>query len=187
MIPKENEYLYSWPLTDKDTVIEAGAYHGEFALEMVRRYGCSVVTFEPMERFYKLCKAAFADDPRITLFNAGLGNEFTIGNFSYHGSMSGQFNNDAEVESRRIYSIQPILEEYEGCALLALNCEGGEFPILEAIIEHGYLPKIKNILVQFHPVIERCEERYNAIQSKLKETHNCIYENGWIWQKWSLK
>jgi hypothetical protein len=68
--------------------------------------------------------------------------------------------------------------------LLKINIEGGEYELLEHIIEKTLQNKIRNIQVQFHTWIENCEDRRKNIQDILRKTHKLTYNYDFVWENW---
>lgn len=68
--------------------------------------------------------------------------------------------------------------------LLKINIEGGEYDLLEHIIQHNLQEKIENIQVQFHKNIDDSECRRKNIQQLLKKTHVLTYNYDFIWENW---
>jgi hypothetical protein len=71
--------------------------------------------------------------------------------------------------------------------LLKVNCEGGEYELLEAIIESNWLQYIDNIIIQFHLIPEIPVETRQKIVDKIGETHNIMFSFPFIWEGWKTK
>ena len=74
--------------------------------------------------------------------------------------------------------------------LLQINCEGCEWEVLESVIDDKQTHIFQHIQVQFHPSADWVEDRldrYAAIQDRLTETHELLYDHPWIWQLWQSK
>ena len=59
--------------------------------------------------------------------------------------------------------------------------------ILEKIISDNTATIYKNILVQFHKNVPKYEKRRDAIQEKLSETHELIFNYPFIFEGWQIK
>ena len=73
-------------------------------------------------------------------------------------------------------------------SLMAINAEGGEYPLLDRLIDSGYISKIENLLVQFHDIYQKdAEERMNRIQRELLKTHQPVFQYKFVWERWKRK
>jgi hypothetical protein len=71
--------------------------------------------------------------------------------------------------------------------LIKINTEGGEFELLERMIETGLVPRFVNMQVQFHNVADDSTPRMEAIQRELAKTHELTYEYRYVWENWTRK
>ena len=70
--------------------------------------------------------------------------------------------------------------------LIKINIEGGEYDLLENLIENDFIKNIENIQVQFHKIGKEYKKRMMSIQEKLKETHHLTYKYPLVWENWEL-
>jgi len=71
--------------------------------------------------------------------------------------------------------------------LLKINIEGGEYELLESIVEDEYLiSRIKNIQVQYHTFVKNHVERRSFINSNLEKTHTRTWNYDWVWENWKI-
>jgi hypothetical protein len=67
-----------------------------------------------------------------------------------------------------------------------MNIEGDEYPILEHMIETGYINRIKNIQIQFHLGIDNAVEKRDKIREKLTLNGFKIkYDYAFVWESWT--
>jgi FkbM family methyltransferase len=72
--------------------------------------------------------------------------------------------------------------------LMKVNIEGGEYELLEHLLETGWIEKIQNICVQFHEeVVPGALERMHAIQQGLARTHRQTFQFEFVWENWERK
>ena len=69
---------------------------------------------------------------------------------------------------------------------MKINIEGGEYELLEHLIEEKLMADIANIQVQFHDFIPGAQARMEAIQQELKKTHSLTYQYLFVWENWRL-
>ena len=70
--------------------------------------------------------------------------------------------------------------------LMKINIEGGEYDLLDHLIESGFVKNIKNIQVQFHDFVPRAMERMKKIQRELQKTHHLTYQYLFVFENWKL-
>jgi FkbM family methyltransferase len=75
-------------------------------------------------------------------------------------------------------------ENIKSVQLMKLNIEGGEYELLERLIETGLIRIIENIQVQFHNIERGSADRMENIQKHLKETHTPTYKYKFVWENY---
>ena len=71
--------------------------------------------------------------------------------------------------------------------LIKINIEGGEYDLLEHIIDSGEISIFENIQVQFHDFVPHASERMLKIQKELIKTHYLTYQYEFVWENWKRK
>ena len=72
--------------------------------------------------------------------------------------------------------------------LIKINIEGGEYELLESLLENNLISIFTNIQVQFHDfLLDNGKERMNKIQENLAKTHELTYQYEFVWENWKLK
>ena len=71
--------------------------------------------------------------------------------------------------------------------MLKINIEGGEYDLLESILESNIQNKIINFQIQFHDFVPNSEIRMKKIQDKLSQTHQITFNYPFVWENWKLK
>lgn len=173
---------YEYLLDANSIVVDAGAYHGDFASEITRRYGCRVYAFEPV--FYHNCKST----PLITYFPVGLHSRFMLTDFAIHGNMTGRWatGDSVPVVLVNICDVVRELSRDKPIDLLKLNIEGGEYDCIDALLDAGLMPRIRNLQVQFHKLHADSEERHAVIRTCLSVTHRLTYDFPFCWENYAL-
>lgn len=197
MIPFTESLRYEYPLTKDSLVIDCGGYEGNFAFQIAERYGCHVVSYEPIRRFHQkfvarlLAERADKVAPAfVVMVRVGVGATMRSEEFTIKGDMSGIVADGEEKETVQIMPIAAVidgwLKEFDltTVALLKLNIEGMEFETLEALLDAGYVSRIDHLQIQWHSVVPQFESRREAIRKRLAITHQPSWElgafdNGW--------
>ena len=71
--------------------------------------------------------------------------------------------------------------------LMKINIEGGEYELLEHLIETGEILKIHKFQVQFHDFVHNAQLRRAKIIKNLKKTHEQKWNFHFVWEEWTLK
>ena len=181
----------SYPLTQESIVFDVGGYHGDFAADLNKRYGCNIYIYEPVPEFYRSCVNRFQDNKKITCFNYGLssGNDWLDIGLAENASSFSSPHATGETQKVQIRSIVECIKELEinKIDLLKINIEGGEFDVIPAIIESGDIGKIQFLQVQFHDFVNDAKSRRTNIRNQLANTHAEMWNYEFVWESWKLK
>lgn len=198
-----NALLYEdLPLGENDRVIDAGGYRGEWTAGVLPRYGCRSEIFEPVPEFAAHCRQLYRRNHRVGVHEAALGGSNRMTTFSLRDNGTSEFLGDSgssEFEAK-VVSVNEIiasLTTHPGpealevvlspIGVLKLNIEGGEYEVLESLLESELLSRIRCLLIQFHRQPPDWEERYGKIRDGLAQTHKCDWCYSMVWEKWSLR
>lgn len=185
MKPFTESMRYEYPLTPESIVLDVGCHKGAFSKIISEKYGCIILAFEPIEQFYDEAVETLKDKPNVQVFKCGVGASARVEQFKIKGDMSGAFA-DGEKEDVDIIAFDELLADGgpPSIDLIKINIEGGEFELLEHIIEKELQGLSKNIQVQFHPVVADYEKRHTAIREALLKTHKLTYDAPWCWENY---
>jgi FkbM family methyltransferase len=176
------------PVTTGDLVIDGGGYHGSWTDEMLCRYGCRSIIFEPVAPFSAALRARYARNSNVEVLETALSNKTGRAKISFSMDGSSIFRPSSKGESFEIslLDFSAFLRERDisDVACLKLNIEGGEYDVLEQLIEVDLLRSIRSLLVQFHQVDSHSEMRRSRIQTALKRSHQCRFDYSFVWECW---
>jgi hypothetical protein len=175
-IAQNQEFLrYEYDLTPDDLVIDIGAHTGEFSQKIFDKYGCRIIAIELTGYIDK-----FRAGEVINQAASDHDGHESFGGLSLYTSIY-----EPTAHQYPCFDINGLLRAHEEIALVKMNIEGGEYKLLNHIIDAGLHRRIKNLQVQFHQVDgEPWEEMYGAIASKLRETHDLTYRYPFCWENW---
>jgi len=175
------------PLSSDDSVIDAGAYEGGWSDEILCRYGCRMFLFEPIPAFAARLRKKYGSNSRVEIFEAALGGEAGRAQISLQADGSSLYRaSSAGGPMVDVVDIAAFLDERlpNGAACLKLNIEGGEYDVLERLLNDGWASKLRVILIQFHRIAADSEERRSRIQRRLAETHSVKFDFPFVWECW---
>lgn len=181
MKPFTESLRYEYPLTEDSWVVDVGAHIGNFSRDIAARYNCHVLGFEPVPEFWQ--SAIKNQSAKTTILPVGLGNAFRMADFRIKGDMTGEFAESDIVHMCPIIPIDALLR-LPRIDLLKINCEGGEYSLLERIITIGMQKKIDNIQIQFHDVVQCAVRMREQIGRELSKTHHLTYDAPFVWENW---
>lgn len=190
MITFEDRDRFNFPLTQDSVVIDVGAYRGQWAKHISELYHCAILAFEPCKRWFDEASQALVGHPNVKLFHCGLAGSFREVEFGVQNDSTGEFAGSPERETVRLLPIFPFIIEQCGRAefdLLKLNCENGEYDILEKVLELKQAHSFKAMIVQFHINAPDYEKRYEAIAAGLSATHELVSRIPFVWEKWERR
>ena len=183
----DDRYRYDYELNEQSIIFDVGGYEGNFSKKIFEKFGCNIFIFEPIRKYFdKLC-IDFKDNPKIRVFNFGLGKCNNRAKIFISDDASSLFlesySNFEEIEIKDIneFIIQNNFNEID---LLKLNVEGSEFEILENLLEQNLIQKFQNIQVQFHSFIENSKHRRENIRQRLKFSHTETFCYEFVWENW---
>jgi FkbM family methyltransferase len=178
-----------YPLDANAVVVDAGGYHGDWAAEIVARYACPVEVFEPVDSFVELLERRFAANPLVTIHPFGLGaRDETIELHVERGASSAVMRPFGSVPERgELRDAVAWLAASPPVDLMKVNIEGGEYDLLERLLEEGLMKRIRFLQVQFHDGLPDAEPRMRRIQAQLERTHTLSWRYEWVWESWERR
>lgn len=166
---------YEYVLEPDDVVIDLGAYCGEWASSVFSRYGCRLVCVEPGPWI-----VGFPYGDVINKAAATYNGTMSFGGAYYYTSA-----HEPQTHEYPCFDVNELLCEYDEIALLKLNIEGGEYVLLNHVIDANCHLRIRDLQVQFHLIEGKpIEEMYGAIADKLTLSHRLTWRYPFCWENW---
>lgn len=191
------EWRYEYPLTTDSVVIDGGGYLGKWCRPIADKYQCAVHVFEPVMRFREEIWAHASPTARqhLVLHPYGIAATSRVEQFQISGDSTGQFAPPNETEEVSLYGIGQIFADLNlgHVDLLKLNIEGGEYEVLEAMLDADLMKRVRFLQVQWHgpnwcaAPFPGVEERRRAIKGRLFKTHRTTWESPWVWENYERK
>jgi len=183
------DLLHDFPLGDGAVILDVGAYMGEWAVSVAQRHpDARIYSFEPGPPFFRRLADAAADHPNVTPLMYGLGARDETASLALDGPGATLYGGQAvfgsaEVEIR---DVAGVLDElgHDTIDLMKVNIEGAEYDVFDRIIEVGWLPRIRNVVVQFHEWHPKAYARRRAIRRALRRRHREVWNYPWVWEYW---
>jgi FkbM family methyltransferase len=179
------------PLRTDDLVIDGGGYQGAWTDEILCRYGCRSIIFEPMPLFAESLRNRYEYNGRVEVQEVGLSNKANRAKITLLNDGSSIFSHRSSSNEIDVVMIDfgMFLRERgtKELACLKLNIEGGEYDVLEQLADMGLLKVVRCLLVQFHSIEPQSQARRHMIQQILRKTHDCQFDYPFVWERWDRK
>jgi len=176
-------------LNSNSTVFDLGGYKGDFASNIYSKYCCNIYIFEPVKEYSNKIINRFSKNIKIKVFPFGLGAKKETMSISINNDASSIFNTGNETQIIELISFKDFLNEnsIDHIDLIKINIEGGEYELLNHIIESNLVSCIDNFQIQFHDFISNADTLRKNIQDKLQLTHCLTYNYNFVWENWKKK
>ncbi len=176
-------------LSDHSVVFDLGGYEGQWASDIFSMYICQIHIFEPVEKFADKIAQRFSQNEKIFVHRFGLSDLSGKLQISIDGDSSSTFKGKADVEEIELVRAIDFIKEHNisSIDLMKINIEGGEYELLEHLLEDGFIKNVTNIQVQFHDFVPNAEVRMIKIQQELEKTHFLTYQYPFVWENWQKK
>lgn len=185
----EEVLRFQYDLKPGSVVFDVGGFEGNWAAEINRRFGSRIYVFEPVAAFVKTLQERLGNNPNISIHPYGLAGTDSRESITLLHDASSLFQPGPNKEEILLRNVKPVLEELgiTHIDLMKINIEGGEFPLLERLIETGDIKNVADIQVQFHPFVTNASARYAALAKHLRKTHTLTWSYPFVWENWRRK
>jgi len=168
-------------------VIDAGAYVGEWAENLLRRTTPVIHAFEPSPGALDQLRARMVDEPDVHVHPYGLGGTDEIAMLDDAGPGSSIIHSGTAIGTEvEVRDVVTVLDELglDHVDLLKVNIEGAEYDLFDRLGEAGWLERIGVISVQFHEWIPNAHRRRRKVRRAFARTHTETWGYPWIWELW---
>ena len=177
-----------YDLNEDSVVFDLGGYEGQWSSNIFSKYCCFIHCFEPAEGFAKDVEKRFSKNHKVKVHQFGLSNVNKEEYISNNADSSSIFRGEAKEKIRLVKATDFMKENHiSKIELMKINIEGGEYDLLEHLIETGFIKNIMSLQIQFHDFILNARERMESIQKRLEKTHKLSYQYEFVWENWKLK
>jgi len=183
----DNCYIRDLPLPSNPVVIDVGGFVGDFSLYAVKRLNASrVIVCEPSPRNWALLLKNIANngyEDRIEPVNKAVtdGGDVMMdidAPDDRQSMVSAYYRSGGRLTAVPGISLEELLRDYgiESVDLLKIDCEGGEFAILESI-KSDLFSRIRNIVFEFHQ-IDRVWAKLDSVKGRLQHEGYALQTHG---------
>lgn len=176
----------NYPLNTKSVIYDIGGYEGNWSAGIHKLYGCKIEIFEPAKEFVQRLRKRFDNIDQIDIHDFGLAGRTRKSKIYLDEASSSTLKKTASFESIKLVAADSVIPKSLIIDLMKINIEGGEYELLNHLIDTGLVNKIKDIQVQFHIFVPSAHQKRIAMQKRLSKTHHLTYSYPWIWENWRL-
>ncbi|MCK5175408.1 MAG: FkbM family methyltransferase [Planctomycetes bacterium] len=181
-------FCLDYDLRADSVAFDLGGYKGDWTFAVFEKYGCRVHCFEPVRRFADEIEKRFAGNSSIYVHRFGLAEADKKIGISLAENSSSAFKGKRQEDISLVRAADFIAgQSISRIDLMKINIEGGEYDLLEHLIDSGVIGAIADVQVQFHDFVPHAEKRMEEIQRRLSETHELTWQYKFIWENWKLK
>lgn len=180
------ELRFNYSLNDESVVLDLGGYRGQWASDLFSRYRSNIFVFEPVGTFAEQIRTRFCNNDQIRVFAFGLGGSSRTEAIHISADGSSVFGTSVNTEQIEIIDAKEWIREHRIARidLIKINIEGGEYELLDRLIETDLIKQIENIQVQFHDFSETSSSEMERIQRELRKTHIPTFQYKFVWENW---
>jgi FkbM family methyltransferase len=182
----DDRLRYDYDLTPDSLVLDLGGYEGQWASDLYARRRCRIEVFEPVTKFAAAIAERFRHNPDIRVHTLALGGSTRTETLSIAGASSSAYKSKTATEDVRFVDVAQWFEEQRigDVRLMKINIEGGEYELLERMLQCGLTARVADLQIQFHNFTPDAAERMEAIQRGLAATHRPTYQYRFVWENW---
>src|SRR6266550_2861683 len=175
------------PVSADTLVVDAGGFDGSWSKEVLIRYGCRALIFEPVPDYARHLRNVFGRNNRVEVVQGALfgrDGEGTMGVAAYSSSLF--LRTAARTVTVPLLDVARVFRERDltDVACLSLNVEGSEYDILDRLVETGLMRRVRSLVVQFHQNVPEHVARRAVIQRSLALTHEKRFDFPFVWECW---
>ena len=181
---------YEFQLDRQSLLMDLGGYKGHFVLEVLKQHECRLWVFEAMPQYSARLARRLGRIPGVRIFPYGLAGTDQTAHLRVDEDASSVFDGgnarSVRIKLRSIISFLHTTRPRR-IDIMKVNIEGGEYELLERLVESPWVKKVARLQVQFHPFVPGALGRMKAIQTQLSKTHSLEWGFPMVWESWVLK
>lgn len=178
-----------YPLNEYSIVFDLGGYKGQWTSDISSKFCCKVFVFEPVAEFANKIRKRFILNKNIYVFDFGLSDKNKNENISLNNDRSSIYKAGKDYQTIKLVDINEFMKSnsIEKIDLMKINIEGGEYDLLDKMIETGLTQKVRYFQIQFHDYFSGAIKRKRTITNELVKTHDLMWNYEFVWESWCFK
>lgn len=183
----DNTLRLDYDLAADSIVLDVGGYEGQWASDIVARYGCRIHVFEPVPQYAAEIARRFARNPLVTVHPFGLSAHEEHPEVSLAADSTSHVRDHSgekvTIDVRRADTVFGDLA-LTHVDLVKLNIEGAEYALLDHLIETGLIQRITDLQVQFHEMGPGSSQEVERLRERLAASHKPTFAFDFVWENW---
>jgi FkbM family methyltransferase len=184
--PGDRTLRFEYDLDQGSLVWDVGGFRGDWAAEIAARYRSRIEVFEPVVGFAEEIRHRFARNEAVTVHAYGLAGRSRRELIALSADSSSVMRAGDQTEAIELIDIAGQINGVPAIDLMKINIEGGEYELLDRLLETGEITRVHRLQVQFHDLVPDAEARMDGIRARLAETHTCVWRFPWVWESWEV-
>jgi FkbM family methyltransferase len=185
----DSTHLLNHDLNQDSMVLDVGGYQGSWSEQISLKYNPNIFVFEPVPEFYAAIVDKFKHNPKISVFNFGLSDRNGLSKMTVQGMGSSIYLNSQNMIGVELRDITGFLidSNIHHIDLIKINIEGGEYPLLNKMINDGVIDICEGIMIQFHESYLARRQAHALrleIVRAIETTHTKVFSYPFVWEGW---
>jgi FkbM family methyltransferase len=178
-------HRFDYPIGPGAVMVDAGGFDGRWAEKAIETFDCVVHVFEPVPEFAASIETRLAGK-RAIVHPYGLAGETGESEFVVAGDGSSGLRPGGTKVRVRLRGVVEVFEELglDRVDLMKVNIEGGEYDLLDRMLDAGLMARVAYLQVQFHDFVPRAYPRMRSIQQRMRSTHELEWRYEFVWESW---
>jgi FkbM family methyltransferase len=178
---------YNYKLNKESVLFDLGGYDGQFASDFYSQHLCYIYVFEAYGLYASAISDRFKNNPKIKVYNFGLSGKDSEIEMSIDSVASSVFKKSENMVKAHLRDATVFFdtEKISKIDLMKINIEGGEYELLDHLINSDKINMIENLQIQFHDFVPNATEKMLDLRKRLAQTHNPTYLCDFIWENWT--
>jgi len=178
-----------YPITTESVVLDFGGYEGQWAESIRQRFDCNIIIFEAVPEYAEKISRRFTQNDKIEVCAYGLGKGSRTEKIYMGNDASSSHNKSGIGVDMRVLDAVEWLETRgnPNVSLAKINIEGGEYELLECLIDAVLIHLFDHLQIQFHKIAPDSPARREKIQMELSKTHDLVWSYEFVWESWKLR
>ncbi len=186
----DERYLLSHSLNSDSVVFDVGGYKGVFTDRVLHKYNPQkIYIFEPVSDYYLYLVEKYKSRKNVILYNFGLADCNKQEYISIREDGSSVYRDGNKKEKISLVDISEFIrvKKIKNIDLMSINIEGGEYPLINKLLDSGLVKRVDVIQVQFHKISDASEDERQRLVNRLLETHKKVYSFPFLWEGFKRK
>jgi FkbM family methyltransferase len=184
-------HVFEHDLDANGLLLDVGAHNGTYADMIFHQYHCRLHCFEPMPEHFEQLSRRFQAEPKVLLHPVGLSDRTYTTTMSVGGLGSSEFGSSSKRRPVQMQDVAEIFATFDReVDVLKINIEGGEYALLQRMLEKDLLRHCKKVLVQFHdhPIASKLARRLRLeLIAGIEKTHAPTFSYPFMWEGWQRR